>query len=196
MIRFGTRTRVTRINLFSRPILWLNSRVADVAVSRKSLVLLGLCASMGMAQGGTPTAVLYGQGRVLVNGRPQATTTLLDGDIVDSGDGAATIVLEGSSLLLAKQTRVEYHASFDKLLCGTVRVVTNSGRTVKVGGALAYPAEPKPTEYIVEMGKSRQPQLNVVRGTLLVQGADGSRAQVLQGKAVSLEVAGGCQPQT
>lgn len=187
---------VTRINLYSWPLLWLNSRVADSTGSRRALVLAGWCLSVGLALAGTPAAVLYAQGKVLVNGRPQATTTLLDGDLVDSADGVATIVLNGSSLLLAKQTRVEYHASFDKLLCGTVRVVTNSGRTVKVGSVLAYPAQPEPTEYVVEIGGSRPPQLNVVRGTLLVQNADGSRAQVSPGDAVSLQAAGGCQPQT
>lgn len=163
---------------------------------RTCAVRLFLCLFAGLALAGEPTAVLYSQGEVLVNGRQQTTTTLLDGDVIDSNNGIATIVLNGSSLLLAKQTRVEYHATFDKLLCGTVRIVTNSGRTVKVGNVLAYPAEAKPAEYVVAVERSAPSQLNVVRGNLLVQRADGSRSQVLQGNVIDLQAAGACQPQT
>ncbi|MGH9668641.1 MAG: hypothetical protein ACRD3A_00825 [Terriglobales bacterium] len=156
------------------------------------LMMIALPAALVLAD--AKGAMLQPHGNVLVNGGEFSKSgSIFAGDKVQTGaDSAATITVEGSSVLLPARASVELGDNLLNVGCGGAAISTTKGMGVQAGRVTISPASDKATKFEV-MQSAKWLQVVVREGKIFVRNGNQSEPLALApGNSFTLKSAGSC----
>jgi hypothetical protein len=149
-----------------------------------SILVLGVFCTFTLAD--VPSAVLYANGNVNVNGKKVVrSTSVFDGDSIQTAaDGGSVVTLNGSSVSLPGGSRVVFAKNGIQVLAGGVSIKTSQRMTASVGGYQILPEELDSQFQVLQTGK--KVQIAAVRGKLAVQ-SGATMLSLAAGKSMTLD---------
>ena len=156
------------------------------------LMMIALPAALVLAD--VKGAMLQPHGKVLVNGGEFSKSGIIFvGDKVQTGaDSAATITVEGSSVLLPARASVELGDNLLSVGCGGAAISTTRGMGVQAGSVTVSPASGEAAKFEV-MQSATWLQVVVRQGKIFVRNGDKTETfSLAPGVSFTLKSSGGC----